>query len=60
MGFAPFYGGLLRYGEARGLTEIASRMNAISKSADVRERNSGRFDPAPTLLKAAAGAGNFR
>ena len=60
MGFAPFYGGLLRYGEARGLAAIASRLQALQKAPDIQGRNEGRFDPAPALVKAASGSGAFR
>ena len=60
MGFAPFTGGLMRWGEAQGLGELAARMQRLQEAPDVRGRNPGRFDPAPALLKAAAGPGRFR
>ncbi len=62
MGFAPFHGGLLRYGEARGLTEIVDRLNTLTKSPDVAGRPGGklRFTPAGILAMAAAGDGRLR
>ncbi|HRV82128.1 MAG TPA: 3-hydroxyacyl-CoA dehydrogenase NAD-binding domain-containing protein, partial [Planctomycetota bacterium] len=60
MGFAPFHGGLLRYGERRGLSTIVERLQALAKAPDVQGRNPGRFDPAPNLTQAAAGSGSFR
>lgn len=60
MGFAPFTGGLLRYGEARGLAAIVARLESLQGASDVRGRNPGRFEPAPALIDAAQGSGRFR
>ncbi|MEZ5973566.1 MAG: 3-hydroxyacyl-CoA dehydrogenase NAD-binding domain-containing protein [Planctomycetota bacterium] len=58
MGFAPFYGGLLRYGEQRGLDSIVQRLRELEKASDIQGRNPGRFAPAPSLREAAA-SGRF-
>ena len=59
MGFAPFHGGLIRYGEKRGLKSIVQRLQGLMNAPDVKGRNDGRFDPAPALL-AAVDKGDFR
>ena len=62
MGFAPFHGGLLRYGESRGLQEITARLTNLTKAPDVVGRTGGklRFTPAQILVDAAAGDGKLR
>ncbi|MFT5058351.1 MAG: 3-hydroxyacyl-CoA dehydrogenase/enoyl-CoA hydratase/3-hydroxybutyryl-CoA epimerase [Planctomycetota bacterium] len=62
MGFAPFHGGLLSYGEARGLTEIRDRLDALTKAPDIAGRPGGklRFTPAAILVDAAANDGKLR
>ena len=61
MGFAPFHGGLLRYGEARGLTEIANRLGTLAQAPDIKNRPGGpqRFTPADILVKAASAGGKL-
>ncbi|MCA9000391.1 MAG: multifunctional fatty acid oxidation complex subunit alpha [Planctomycetes bacterium] len=61
MGFAPFHGGLLRYGEARGLTECANRLGTLAQEPDIQSRPGGpeRFTPADILVKAAASGGSL-
>ena len=59
MGFAPFHGGLLRYGDRRGLSEVVRRMQEIQKAPDVQGRNAGRFEPAKILVE-RADAGSLR
>ena len=43
MGFSPFHGGLLRNGEARGLTEIRDSLTALTKAPDVADRPGGKL-----------------
>ena len=59
-GFAPFRGGLLRYADARGLTDIVARLRMIREAPDVAEgERRGRFEPAPLLMERAEKQGTF-
>lgn len=62
MGFAPFHGGLIRYGESRGLSEIVADLNRLCKASDIVDRTGGslRFTPAQILVDAAAKDGKLR
>lgn len=55
MGFPPFRGGLMRYGETRGLTNVLHALRALAQAPDVLARGGAadRFKPAPALVKAA-------
>lgn len=52
-GFPPFRGGLLRYADDRGLENIISSLTLVFKNGNPR------FEPAPALLKLAAGGETF-
>jgi 3-hydroxyacyl-CoA dehydrogenase/enoyl-CoA hydratase/3-hydroxybutyryl-CoA epimerase len=56
MGFPPFRGGLMRYGEARGHTNVLHALRALGQAPDVLARDgaAGRFTPAPALVAAVA------
>jgi 3-hydroxyacyl-CoA dehydrogenase/enoyl-CoA hydratase/3-hydroxybutyryl-CoA epimerase len=51
MGFPPFRGGLLRWADARGASEITAKLEAIARAPDVAARAGGpeRFEPAERL-----------
>jgi 3-hydroxyacyl-CoA dehydrogenase/enoyl-CoA hydratase/3-hydroxybutyryl-CoA epimerase len=61
MGFPPFHGGLLRWADARGATEITAKLEAIARSPDVAARSGGRerFEPAERLLYLARNMRGF-
>jgi 3-hydroxyacyl-CoA dehydrogenase/enoyl-CoA hydratase/3-hydroxybutyryl-CoA epimerase len=60
-GFAPFRGGLLRYGDARGLVGVLGRLELIHQADDVRERGgaAARFAAADLIRELAASGGRF-
>lgn len=53
IGFPPFRGGLLRYADTRGLTEIVNRLEALAS------RLGPRFAPAPFLVDLARAGKTF-
>jgi 3-hydroxyacyl-CoA dehydrogenase/enoyl-CoA hydratase/3-hydroxybutyryl-CoA epimerase len=60
-GFAPFRGGLLRYCDARGASDVVNMLEAIHGEPDVHERGlaAARFAPAQVLRDLAANHGRF-
>ncbi|HVS19839.1 MAG TPA: hypothetical protein VMT18_14635, partial [Planctomycetota bacterium] len=58
MGFPPFRGGVMRYGETRGLGNVLHSLRALCQAPDVLARHgaAARFQPAPALVKAASAA----
>ena len=52
-GFPPFRGGLLKYADSLGATEIVTRLEWLNENVG------GRFDPAPALLTMAAEGRSF-
>jgi 3-hydroxyacyl-CoA dehydrogenase/enoyl-CoA hydratase/3-hydroxybutyryl-CoA epimerase len=61
MGFAPFRGGLLRYGDARGAADVVATLTRLGQTVGVAERPGGpaRFAPAPLLVAHASSGGRF-
>jgi hypothetical protein len=60
-GFAPFRGGLLRYCDTRGASDVVSVLDAVRGEPDVHERGpaAARFAPAQVLRDLAANRGRF-
>jgi 3-hydroxyacyl-CoA dehydrogenase/enoyl-CoA hydratase/3-hydroxybutyryl-CoA epimerase len=58
MGFPPFRGGLMRYGETRGATSVLHALRALAAAPDVLARDgaAARFTPAPGLVRSVASA----
>ncbi|MFQ5742541.1 MAG: 3-hydroxyacyl-CoA dehydrogenase NAD-binding domain-containing protein [Acidobacteriota bacterium] len=52
-GFAPFRGGIFRYADERGLSEVRDRL------AELAEHHGGRFEAAPLLAERAAASASF-
>lgn len=61
MGFAPFRGGLLRWGDGLGAKEVVARLRRIASAPDVLARPEGaaRFQPAALLQTMAEHGGRF-
>ncbi|MCC6406745.1 MAG: hypothetical protein IT453_06250, partial [Planctomycetes bacterium] len=61
MGFAPFRGGLLRWGDTLGTKDVLARLRRIANAPDVLARVEGpaRFVPAPLLLTMAEHGARF-
>jgi hypothetical protein len=55
MGFAPFRGGLLRWADSLGSTQVVERMNRIAAAPQTLARAEGgaRFRPAPLIADLA-------
>ena len=62
MGFPPFHGGLLRWADTLGATEIVRRLEAIAAAPDVAQRQGGaaKFAPAEILCSMARTESKFR
>lgn len=56
-GFPPFRGGLLRYADTIGASEIVKRLQEYQKK--YQDKSSVRFEPAPALLKRAESGTKF-
>jgi 3-hydroxyacyl-CoA dehydrogenase/enoyl-CoA hydratase/3-hydroxybutyryl-CoA epimerase len=52
-GFAPFRGGVLRHLDARGLSEVVARLEALQSQVRGEGERLGRFEPAPLLVERA-------
>ena len=60
-GFAPFHGGVLRYADARGPSEIVDRLRDLHDARDLVDSGErrARFEPAPLLVDLAESGGRF-
>jgi 3-hydroxyacyl-CoA dehydrogenase/enoyl-CoA hydratase/3-hydroxybutyryl-CoA epimerase len=58
-GFAPFRGGILRYVDARGPTQVVERLTALEKALEPEGERRGRYEPAPMLVELAHRSGRF-
>ncbi|MFT5476792.1 MAG: 3-hydroxyacyl-CoA dehydrogenase/enoyl-CoA hydratase/3-hydroxybutyryl-CoA epimerase, partial [Planctomycetota bacterium] len=61
MGFAPFRGGLLRYADSCGVSNVHERCRALAQAPDVAARGAGaqRFEPTALLERLANEGGSF-
>lgn len=61
MGFPPFRGGLLRWADARGASDVVAKLRAIASAPDVAGRTGGkeRFEPAARLVELARDSRRF-
>jgi 3-hydroxyacyl-CoA dehydrogenase / enoyl-CoA hydratase / 3-hydroxybutyryl-CoA epimerase len=61
MGFAPFRGGLLRWGDSVGPLDVVARLRRIADAPDVlaRVEGSARFQPAQLLTALGEHGGRF-